>query len=52
MKSGLGHKAEQGTSEDGSMAIFCPACPQPGVNLLDDWKTKYSPYVHILCPTI
>jgi hypothetical protein len=45
MKSGLGHKAEQETSEDGSMSIFCPACPQPGVNLPDDWKTKYSLYV-------
>ncbi|KAN0130001.1 hypothetical protein V8E53_012155 [Lactarius tabidus] len=44
MKSGLGHKAEQETSEDGSMSIFCPACPQPGVNLPNDWKTKYSPY--------
>ncbi|KAN0137341.1 hypothetical protein V8E53_004786 [Lactarius tabidus] len=43
MKSGLGHKAEQETSEDGSMSIFCPACPQPGVNLPNDWKTKYSP---------
>jgi hypothetical protein len=20
------------------LAIFCPACPQPGVNLPDDWK--------------
>ncbi|KAH9024662.1 hypothetical protein EDB84DRAFT_1564332 [Lactarius hengduanensis] len=26
---------------DGSMAIFCPACPQPGVNLPVDWKTRY-----------
>ncbi|KAH9012052.1 hypothetical protein EDB85DRAFT_1877948, partial [Lactarius pseudohatsudake] len=21
-------------------AIFCPACPQPGINLPDDWKTR------------
>ncbi|KAN0135024.1 hypothetical protein V8E53_007142 [Lactarius tabidus] len=40
--SGLGHQSEQDTPEDGSMAIFCPVCPQPGVNLPDDWKTKYS----------
>jgi len=24
------------------LALFCPACPQPGINLPDDWKTKYS----------
>jgi hypothetical protein len=22
----------------GSFAIFCPACPQPGINLPPDWK--------------
>lgn len=22
----------------GSLAIFCPACPQPGVNLPDGWE--------------
>ncbi|KAH9022825.1 hypothetical protein EDB85DRAFT_1871170, partial [Lactarius pseudohatsudake] len=34
---------------DGSMAIFCPACPQPGINLPDDWKIKYhdQPYAFI-----
>ena len=50
MKSGLGHQADQVIPEDGSMAIFCPACPQPGLNLPDDWQTKYSPYVHKSCP--
>ena len=45
MKSGLGHQADHEISKDGSMAIFCPACPQPGVNLPDNWKTKYSLYV-------
>ncbi|KAF8258200.1 hypothetical protein EI94DRAFT_1774246 [Lactarius quietus] len=24
------------------MAIFCPACPQPGINLPDDWKIRYN----------
>ncbi|KAK7692105.1 hypothetical protein QCA50_003724 [Cerrena zonata] len=23
----------------GGLALFCPACPQPGVNLPDDWKS-------------
>ncbi|KAN0135970.1 hypothetical protein V8E53_006131 [Lactarius tabidus] len=42
MKSGLGHEAEENIPKDGCMAIFCPACPQPGVNLPTNWKTKYS----------
>jgi len=46
MEQGLGHRPEMQTP-DGSMATFCPACPQPGVNLPDDWKTKYPPYVLI-----
>ena len=33
------------------MAIFCPACPQPGLNLPSDWKQKYSSYVFTLSPT-
>jgi hypothetical protein len=45
MKSGLGHPSEQEDANDGSMAIFCPACPQPNINLPDGWKEKYSPYV-------
>lgn len=23
----------------GALAIFCPTCPQPGINLADDWRT-------------
>ncbi|KAN0129093.1 hypothetical protein V8E53_013089 [Lactarius tabidus] len=46
MQSGLGHQGSP--SEDGSMAIFCPACPQPGINLPDDWKIKYNPYEMLL----
>ncbi|KAH9048857.1 hypothetical protein EDB84DRAFT_1556524 [Lactarius hengduanensis] len=40
MEQGLGHQSEE-TAPDGSMAIFCPACPQPGINLPNDWKTRY-----------
>jgi hypothetical protein len=25
-------------SEDGCCAVLCPACPQPGKNLADDWE--------------
>jgi len=26
------------SSDPGSLAIFCPSCPQPGINLPLDWK--------------
>ena len=44
MQSGLGHQQEDESPSDGSMAIFCPACPQPGIHLPEDWKTKYTLY--------
>ncbi|KAI9437388.1 hypothetical protein BJY52DRAFT_1230141 [Lactarius psammicola] len=47
MQTGLGYQVEQETPQDGSMAIFCPACPQPGINLPDDWKVKY-PQDHLI----
>ena len=42
MQSGLGQQG--GPSSDGAMAVFCPVCPQPGINLPEDWKTKYNQY--------
>ena len=50
MKSGIGYESEQDIPQEGSMAIFCPACPQPGLNLPDDWKEKYPSYVPVRCP--
>lgn len=47
METGLGHLPEEGNAPDGSMANFCPACPQPGINLPKDWKTRYPVYVFI-----
>lgn len=35
--SGLGH--EPRTPLTGEMATFCPACPQPGINLPEDWQS-------------
>jgi hypothetical protein len=26
------------SSSHGTLAIFCPSCPQPGINLPPDWK--------------
>ncbi|KAI6169161.1 hypothetical protein EDD17DRAFT_1503089 [Pisolithus thermaeus] len=37
---GLGHDMEQDPG-DGELALFCPAFPQPGVNLPADWKVWY-----------
>ena len=37
IQAGYGYTAE-GIVEPGALAIFCPACPQPGVNLPDDWE--------------
>jgi hypothetical protein len=31
-------QAYGGSSSPGLQAIFCPSCPQPGVNLPPDWK--------------
>ncbi|KAF8263368.1 hypothetical protein EI94DRAFT_1704050 [Lactarius quietus] len=50
MQSGLGHQDEDGI--DGSMAIFCPACPQPGINLPDDWKIRYIEYGFMIFMTM
>ena len=37
IQAGYGHTIG-GVVEPGALAIFCPACPQPGVNLPDDWE--------------
>jgi hypothetical protein len=47
MQSGLGYQQEEDAPSDGSMALFCPACPQPGINLPEDWKDRYNPCVFI-----
>jgi hypothetical protein len=47
MQTGLGHQQGEGYPLDGSMAIFCPACPQPGINLPQDWQERYNLYVFI-----
>ena len=37
---GFGHRLL--SPMNGSMALFCAACPQPGVNLPDDYTTRYT----------
>ncbi|KAG1903999.1 uncharacterized protein F5891DRAFT_946598, partial [Suillus fuscotomentosus] len=44
---GFGHRSDNPST--GELALFCPACPQPGINVLlsedeslDDWKYTWS----------
>ena len=43
-RAGFGHDAEKYPSP-GDLAIFCPACPQPGINLPENWKEVYDSFV-------
>jgi hypothetical protein len=38
-RSGRGHDPNGvAATQQGECAVLCPACPQPGMNLLDDWQ--------------
>ena len=38
--AGFGHNTSLATNQQpGSLVLFCPACPQPGINLPDGWNT-------------
>lgn len=41
---GLGHDKDI-KIQNGSLAQFCPACPQPGINLLQNWQDHPAKYV-------
>ena len=43
-RGGFGHDTKLNPGP-GDLAIFFPACPQPGINLPDDWATKYYRFV-------
>jgi hypothetical protein len=39
-RAGRGHDpGGVDATQEGECAILCPACPQPGKNLPDDWKS-------------
>jgi hypothetical protein len=38
INSGLGHETNQ-DPKPGTLAIFCPACPQPDINLPQEWES-------------
>ncbi|KAK7681502.1 hypothetical protein QCA50_015234 [Cerrena zonata] len=47
-RMGIGHDTHQDAIPDGGLALFCPACPQPGINLPENWQDdgdqlKYMP---------
>ena len=44
INAGLGHE-EKTELQPGSLAIFCPACPQPGINLPKEWNQDPKRYV-------
>lgn len=43
-RAGYGHHTDK-EPRQGDLALFCPACPQPGINLPPEWKSKYDRYV-------
>jgi len=46
--AGYGHNGKSTTAiKAGELAIFCPACPLPGINLPADWKDDVNRYVPI-----
>ncbi|RXW21399.1 hypothetical protein EST38_g4451 [Candolleomyces aberdarensis] len=44
---GLDPSGIKGTKE-GECVVLCPACPQPGVNLPDNWDTSDDRWIHAL----
>lgn len=44
ISSGLGHEKKE-ELQPGSLAIFCPACPQSGINLPDEWSQDPKRYM-------
>ena len=45
-KKNCGFRPEsRGSPGDGELAHFCPACPQPGINLKEGWKDDPNKYV-------
>jgi hypothetical protein len=44
--AGYGHnKKDPLHPEPGTLANSCPTCPQPGINLPDDWKDDPNRYL-------
>lgn len=50
-RAGLAHSSPD-IIEPGGLAIFCPACPQPSINLPENWKEDVNQYVFIFASDI
>jgi hypothetical protein len=48
--AGFGQTVQRDSSQpmNGELTIFCPACPQPGINLPDNWPTDENRYAELL----
>jgi hypothetical protein len=40
IRFGFGHKTDESPGP-GDLALYCPTCPQPGINLPSSWKDSY-----------
>jgi hypothetical protein len=36
--AGFGLDTNSGMPANGKLSVFCPACPQPGINVEDEWQ--------------
>jgi hypothetical protein len=48
INSGLGHETKT-ELQPGDLAIFCPACPQPGINLPQGWEKDPEEVLNLYC---
>jgi hypothetical protein len=40
-RAGCGHEGKElSTLEEGRLAMLCPCCPHPGINLPDGWEKE------------
>lgn len=46
IQAGYGHDTESPV-KPGALAVFCPACPQPEINLPNDWESDKRRWVII-----
>jgi hypothetical protein len=44
---GFGHDTEKPPGK-GELAFFCAACPQPGINLPENWRKGIDQWEHLL----
>ena len=47
--AGLAYTGQSNT-KPGGLALFCPACPQPDINLPADWQEDQDRYTYMFFP--